>query len=235
MVKGTNILLKLLSQTFKKNINYSIAWLDSGEAQKFFLQRRDRLSQFFDESNLKESLLRNGNDCYRSSEELIEDIYDRGAKQGYSQIEQDRVFTQRDRRTLDHLLNYDYKLITSVNADQIGNIRDALVEGVIEGKHPVEMAKDIRESADIVAERGISPTARSIMIARTEASRALNEGELNAYRNYGITMVDWVTAGDDTVCEDCVEMENNNPHNIEDIEIPLHPNCRCTIRAHIID
>ena len=234
-MKGANILQKILSQNLKKNIKDTITWMDSGEYIKFELQRNTRLSEFFEETELKETLTRNGETCYRNSEDLIHDIYERGARQGYREIQQDRVFTDRDKTSLNHLLNYDYRLITSVNKDHINNIRDSLITGIIEGKHPFEMAKDIRETQDLPASNGLSPTARSIMIARTEASRALNTGTINAYRNYGISMVDWVSAGDDSVCEDCAEMENNNPHNIEDIEMPLHPNCRCTIRAHIID
>ena len=234
-MKGANILQKILSQNLKKNIKDTITWMDSGEYIKFELQRNTRLSEFFEETELKETLTRNGETCYRNSEDLIHDIYERGARQGYREIQQDRVFTDRDKTSLNHLLNYDYRLITSVNKDHINNIRDSLITGIIEGKHPFEMAKDIRETQDLQASNGLSPTARSIMIARTEASRALNTGTINAYRNYGISMVDWVSAGDDSVCEDCAEMENNNPHNIEDIEMPLHPNCRCTIRAHIID
>ncbi len=76
------------------------------------------------------------------------------------------------------------------------------------------------------------------MIARTETSRALNEGTMNAYRNYGVRLVDWITADNkdfEGVCDDCIEMYENNPHNIDYVDIPMHPNCRCTIRAHIID
>ena len=72
------------------------------------MQRQDRLTEFFDQSNLREVLVRNGETCYRNCEDLIEDIYDRGAKRGYSQIREDRVFTQRDKNTLNNLLNYNF-------------------------------------------------------------------------------------------------------------------------------
>lgn len=235
MARGNKQFLGELNKALKNNIRDSVAWLDSGEAQKFYMQRQDRLDNFFDESDLQDKLLENGDRCYRSAEQLIEDIYKYGAQNGYRQIRKDRVFTLRDRRALRHLLRYDYRLIADVNEDHIHNIKNCLIEGVVEGKHPVEIAKDIRQSADLPVDGRPSPKARSIMIARTESIRALNEGTLNAYRNYGVRLVDWITADDSSVCDDCINMELDNPHNIDAIEIPLHPNCRCTIRAHIID
>ena len=118
-MKGANILQKILSQNLKKNIKDTITWMDSGEYIKFELQRNTRLSEFFEETELKETLTRNGETCYRNSEDLIHDIYERGARQGYREIQQDRVFTDRDKTSLNHLLNYDYRLITSVNKDHI--------------------------------------------------------------------------------------------------------------------
>ena len=236
MARGNRQYFNDLNRALKDNIRYAQSWIaEGGEGQLFLMQRHDRLDNFFEDSNLKDELLENGDRCFRSSEQLIEELYRYGAQNGYKQIRKDRIFTLRDRRALSHLLRYNYRLIADVNEDHIHNIKNCLIEGVIEGKHPVEIAKDIRQTADLPVDGRPSPKARSIMIARTESIRALNEGALNAYRNYGVRLVDWVTANDKDVCDDCIDMELNNPHNIDDIEIPMHPNCRCTIRAHIID
>jgi SPP1 gp7 family putative phage head morphogenesis protein len=47
-------------------------------------------------------------------------------------------------------------------------------------------------------------------------------------------MVEWSTAGDDRVCEECESMEGK----IMDIDdahgmIPVHPNCRCAFIPYI--
>jgi hypothetical protein len=43
------------------------------------------------------------------------------------------------------------------------------------------------------------------------------------------TLVGIVTAGDDLVCEDCLDLEANNPYRLQEALglIPAHVNCRC--------
>ena len=234
-MRTNNKYYRLLNKTLKKNINDTIRWLDSGEAIKFFVQRQDRLQTFFDESNLRQSLSKNGESCYENAEELITTIYNDGALRGYRELRTDRVFTNRDKATLNHLLDYNYDLIKSVNSDHILNIRESLIIGAVEGRHPSVIAKDILETTNLPGVNGLSPRLRANMIARTETSRALNEGAKNSYKNYGIEQVDLITANDSSVCDLCLELEENNPHLIDELELPIHPNCRCGIKAHIIN
>lgn len=43
--------------------------------------------------------------------------------------------------------------------------------------------------------------------------------------------VNWATAGDDLVCEDCQDMADGGPYALDEVEdlIPLHANCRCDL------
>jgi len=76
---------------------------------------------------------------------------------------------------------------------------------------------------------------RMRLVARTEVVRANNKGRAAVYEFAEVDEVDvlaeWVTAGDDRVCEDCEDLESRNPWRLSEIEglLPLHPGCRCAI------
>ena len=83
----------------------------------------------------------------------------------------------------------------------------------------------------------ISVRTRAEMIARTEHARAVNTGTLQAYVNYGVKQVEIITAQDGLVCDDCLEIEDNNPHNVYEAQelLPMHPNCRCAFAPVVTD
>jgi SPP1 gp7 family putative phage head morphogenesis protein len=62
--------------------------------------------------------------------------------------------------------------------------------------------------------------------------RAYHLAAIQEYRNWGAegvyVMAEWVTAGDDRVCEKCHELEGKR-FTLDEIEsmIPFHPRCRC--------
>lgn len=133
-------------------------------------------------------------------------------------------------------------------------IRQSLIEGLQENETIPELAKRIEGGLDAVATINVgavvdeegdvvrSATTREItqataaeMIARTEANRAFNEGNLDALQQGGIEKVQWLLASD--ACEECLEASEadegddlGKTMSIDDAsgEIPVHPNCRCT-------
>jgi SPP1 gp7 family putative phage head morphogenesis protein len=94
------------------------------------------------------------------------------------------------------------------------------------GMDPEEAAARAEKYADELRDY------RAEMIARTEAARSTSDGILEAYRENGITLVDWV--GDPECCEDCQAMMDGGPYDIADVEdeLPKHPNCECTWVFH---
>lgn len=73
------------------------------------------------------------------------------------------------------------------------------------------------------------------LIARTEANKAYNQGNLDALKQAGITYVQWLLSPD--ACPECyaeaqavVGSQLGKIVPIEEAEglLPLHPNCRCT-------
>lgn len=73
---------------------------------------------------------------------------------------------------------------------------------------------------------------RAEIMARTEIIRAHHLAMIEEYRIWGINGVyiiaEWVTAGDDRVCERCTGNEGKL-YTLDEIEkmIPAHPLCRC--------
>lgn len=100
-----------------------------------------------------------------------------------------------------------------------------LADGLVEGQHPLEIARELAKNVDIGLDR-----ARTI--ARTELIRAHAEGQLGALKALGVeevgVAVEWATAGDEQVCEECEPLEGA-VFKIDEVSglIPRHPNCRC--------
>lgn len=101
-----------------------------------------------------------------------------------------------------------------------------LTDGLVEGQSPREVARAINREVDGVGKN------RALVIARTETIRAHAEGQLDALKNLGVQQVgvavEWSTAEDEDVCEECEPLEGV----VLDIDeargmIPRHPNCRC--------
>ena len=101
-----------------------------------------------------------------------------------------------------------------------------LADGLANGLHPEQIAKDMFFSIDGLSQK------RAMVIARTEVIHAHAEGQLDGYEKLGVKEVgadvEWSTSGDSRVCEECSTMEGV-VMKIEEArgKIPLHPNCRC--------
>jgi len=72
-------------------------------------------------------------------------------------------------------------------------------------------------------------------IARTEASKAIGEGDLLDAANNGATHKYWQTTGDERVSDECQANEAEGPIPIDQAfssgvdTIPNHPGCRCSV------
>lgn len=101
----------------------------------------------------------------------------------------------------------------------------ALIDGLIAGNGPREIARELVEQLNILYHRAET-------IARTEIIRAHAEGQLDLMEKMGAkrlkVLVEWSTAGDDRVCPQCADKEGK-VMTLDEARgiIPLHPNCRC--------
>ena len=102
---------------------------------------------------------------------------------------------------------------------------DILADGVAHGRHPREVARTISEELGIDRERAFS-------IAQTEVMRCHSEGQLDEMEDMGVTKlgtaVEWLTAGDDRVCEMCAPL-NGIVLTTKEARglLPRHDECRC--------
>jgi len=55
---------------------------------------------------------------------------------------------------------------------------------------------------------------------------AEKNGKLEAYYNESV-LIPWVTVGDDSTCEDCLELEAKGPYRPDEFPEPPHYGCRC--------
>jgi len=117
----------------------------------------------------------------------------------------------------------ELKGVTAVMGQQMSRI---LANGLIKGDGPRTIARELRNNvADITKKR-------ALVIARTEVIYAHAEGQLDSFERLGVEevglMAEWMTAGDDRVCESCGALEGE-VMTISEARgrIPLHPNCRC--------
>jgi len=101
-----------------------------------------------------------------------------------------------------------------------------LADGLVQGQSPRDIGRTIAKVVD-----GIDRT-RADVIARTEIIRCHAEGQLDALEEMGVeevgVMVEWLTAGDEKVCEECSSLETV-VLTIEEARgmLPRHPRCRC--------
>jgi len=102
-----------------------------------------------------------------------------------------------------------------------------LADGMVEGKNPRAIAKDIMKQVDGIGIR------RAHLISRTEIIRSHAQGQLRALEMMGVekvgVAVEWSTAGDSRVCKRCQALEGV-VLTIKEAQglIPVHPACRCS-------
>lgn len=159
---------------------------------------------------------------------LLLGFYKESNELTYSSLNQKSVLTDNDLLNFIEVRQYNYDLLTNLCDDLDKNFKDIILNGVIQGK-------DINDISQELQEAGINPlnrhTAqqRAKMIARTEVNSIKQKAKLQAYKDNNIKWVNLNTMGDNRVCQDCINLEMNNPYLIDeswDI-IPVHPNCRC--------
>ena len=115
----------------------------------------------------------------------------------------------------------ELKGVSGAMSQQINRI---LAEGLTNGYGPEKIARNMDNAIKKI------DRTRARVIARTEVIHAHAEGQLDGFKKLGIdevsAEVEWLTAGDAKVCEQCASMEGMR-YKIDEAHglIPLHPNC----------
>ena len=138
-------------------------------------------------------------------------------------------------------------LLRDGGRERIAEMRRRIVEetaGVI-GATRQQVQRDLRDSPTKTAAMGaVSDRMRKVgesrmrLIARTEIVRGANKGAMAVYEyaetdEIGVQaeMVNWVTAGDERVCDECESLAAGGPYKRSEAEnmLPAHANCRCML------
>ena len=163
---------------------------------------------------------------------LLLGFYQNSNKLTYQSLNVKPILTDNDLLNFVEIRQYNYDLLTNLCDDLDKNFKDIILDGVINGKSVNEIAQEL-EIAGISPLNKHTAQQRAKMIARTEVNSVKNKAILQAYKDNNITWVDIVTMGDMRVCQECLDLESNNPYNINEIDnlLPVHPNCRCIYRV----
>lgn len=114
--------------------------------------------------------------------------------------------------------------VTAAMDQQLSRI---LAQGLASGHAPAKIAREMTRTITKLT------NTRAKTIARTEIIRAHAEGQLDSFEALGVkelnVIVEWLTAGDERVCQVCADLEGET-FTIDEARgrIPEHPNCRCT-------
>lgn len=116
-------------------------------------------------------------------------------------------------------------LMDQFNRDLYNAVNRKIQEGVILGKHPDVIAKDLVNEGLPRGRFNVAQT-RARLITRTEVPRAFNAGKVTSYKSVGVTHVKVV--GGTSICPICAEY-HGNIYRLEEAPVfPLHPNCTHT-------
>ena len=127
-------------------------------------------------------------------------------------------------KTLELAYTRVYTDLQGVSATMSQQLARHITMGLAHGWHPTVIAREMRKSIGGLSKR------RAEMIARTEVIYSHAEGQLASLEKLGIGEVlveaEFSTAGDEKVCEECLELEGvvlpvKEAHGL----IPRHPNC----------
>lgn len=125
------------------------------------------------------------------------------------------------------------------NQDALKARLDAVLStGIIEGSNPREMARQLK---DMVRKTVTNYRYVTERIARTESARVQHAAQIKSVKDNGYQYVKWYA--EPGACKYCREIADNDEGDlgigvfkIDDCpDIPVHPNCRCSISTYWID
>lgn len=232
---------------FNKQLLLFSRWLESEEAKELFGQQIEYNDIVF--NSIREDLEEIVHETNLSAEQLIDRIYDLGLEKGFREIRRTKYYNDATKYGLKLLQDYNFELIQTLNEDVIEHIRTQIFIGITAGESmPEVMRRILHAHEESLTGKTLTARQRAMMIARTETARAMTQGRLQSYANYGVEKIKILTAEDDNVCPVCLqaayifkgEMSIDNVageriHNITDANklVPFHPNCRCSVMAYI--
>jgi SPP1 gp7 family putative phage head morphogenesis protein len=121
-------------------------------------------------------------------------------------------------------INVTKAAFSGITQATTSSIKSIVGNGIIQEEPLSEIARDIVRTVDKI---GI---VRATMMVRTETMKTVNAGIKDRYKQAGVTKVEWLSvANDPWPCEECASYEGQVYPIDDHPEIPVHPNCCCTL------
>jgi len=124
------------------------------------------------------------------------------------------------------------------------NVIKIVNEGIAEQKSLKDIKNDVKgEMSKLYADE--TSDGRAMMIARTETNRIKTMGKIQSYKDSGVVKAkEWNAFLDNRTSEICKRLNGQRVHLDQNFVDPLdgreytqppetHPNCRCTVVAHV--
>lgn len=133
--------------------------------------------------------------------------------------------------------DYTFSQRIWINQDILkAELDELLTSATIQGQSPLKIARKLR---DQVADKVDNYRYVTERIARTESARVQTQAQLDSFHKFGYQYCKWVAeAGACRTCQSIAEGGNTGEgiYKVDDVpDIPVHPNCRCSISAYALD
>ena len=154
-------------------------------------------------------------------------------------------------RAIESLSKDTLSLITQMNDEMRGRIRQVVGSGILEGLSGADLRQRLLQTGLKNIPHWPSVEYRAGVIARTETMRAYNGGATAGIRANGARFVEWIASPDEATCPICLPRDGQVYRFSGDVpgtgvdpfgpavgplpDIPAHPRCRCTVRARYRD
>jgi|GEM_PF-859656 len=120
-----------------------------------------------------------------------------------------------------------HRLLLSISGNGAQAAEDALVQGMLLGKNPRQVAREMRRALGVTL-------SRALTIARTETLRAHREATRASYQANNDIVTGWIwhSATDERTCAACWAMHGTE-HKVDEI-LDDHPNGRCLTPGTVV-
>ncbi len=133
--------------------------------------------------------------------------------------------------------DYTFSQRIWINQDILkAELDELLTSATIQGQSPLKIARKLR---DQVADKVDNYRYVTERIARTESARVQTQAQLDSFHKFGYNYCKWVA--EPSACDVCKEISEGGRsgeglYKVDDVpDIPVHPNCRCSIAAYAPD
>lgn len=189
-------------------------------------------------STLDKFMMKNISERRGQLNDIVKSIYTKNKVRKLAGFKMNNIMDAADKHALRFLQNYNFDQVMNLHWDLRGQIRQTIWKGVLEGKTPrsigLSLTNVINDPLPVIDKATgkvrmlLSARERALLIARTETMRAVNQGSLIAFQQFGVDSVSIQNVSDGRLCNYCASIGRGGPYGLDNVPyLPAHPRCRC--------